>query len=218
MGIDLRNTREVSGAHSEFRVEIRDALHVGRSTGRRSNSADQCCRATIGRGCSQFSETFEVKPVAEPPREPLPPTPRWRAAVGSAAAAFAGCSDPRIKPRASSNRCGPSWPIGNYGPFRPNAIVCNCGGMRSDGILDTAHLARGTSNFVRRFFRISCGPRRGARRTVVSSSKPLAQSSKSLHSRYLETRLDLWTLHDAEQLAPVYWVRWSWVAPGVGAS
>jgi len=106
-GIDLRNTREVSGAHSEFRVGIRDAPHVGRPRGRPNSSADQCCRATAGRGRLQFSETFEAAPVAEPPPARLPPTLPWRVAVGSAAADFAGCSDPRTRPMASSNRCHP---------------------------------------------------------------------------------------------------------------
>jgi hypothetical protein len=215
MDIDLRNTREVSGVHSEFRVEIRDALHAGRPTGRQSNSAGQCCRATIGRGCWQFSETFEVKPVAEPPREPLPPTPPWRAAVGSAAAAFAGCSDPRIKPRASSNRCGPSRPFRNYGPSGPNAIARSC------GMWPMGFLIRRTSRAVRRTLyvdssRFSCGPPQGARRTVVSSSKPLAQSSSfSIPGAWKPGSYDLWTLHDAQQLAPVYWVPWSWVARGL---
>jgi hypothetical protein len=122
-GIDPRNSREVSGAHSESRVGIRNVPHVGRLRGRPSNSADQCRRATIGRGCSQFSETFEVEPVAGPPREPLPPTLPWRVAVGSAAAGFAGCSDPRMRPTASSNRCRPCRAVGNYGPSRPSAIV-----------------------------------------------------------------------------------------------
>lgn len=122
-GIGPRNTREVSGAHSESRVGIRNVPHVGRLRGRPSNSADQCRRATIGRGCSQFSETFEVEPVAGPPREPLPPTLPWRVAVGSAAAGFAGCSDPRMRPTASSNRCRPCRAVGNYGPSRPSAIV-----------------------------------------------------------------------------------------------
>ena len=106
-GIDPRNTREVSGAHSEFRVGIRDAPHVGRLRGRPSSCADQCCRATTGPGCSQFSEMFAAVPVAEPLPARLPPTLPWRVAVGSAAAGFAGCSDPRMKPTASSNRCHP---------------------------------------------------------------------------------------------------------------
>ena len=122
-GIDLRNTHEVSGAHSEFRVGIRDALHVGRPRGRLSNSADQCCHATIGQGYSQFSATFEVEPVAGPPREFPPPTLPWRVAPGSAAARFVGCSNRRMKPTASFNWCCPCRTVAKYGPSGPNAIV-----------------------------------------------------------------------------------------------
>jgi len=106
-GIDLRNMREVSGAHSEFRGEIRDAPRVGRLRARPNNSVDQCCHATAGRGCSQFWEMFEATPVAEPPPARLLPTLPWRATVGSAAADFAGCWNQRSKPTASSYRCHP---------------------------------------------------------------------------------------------------------------
>src|SRR5271169_3084675 len=146
-GIDLRNTREVSGAHSEFRVGIRDALHVGRPGGRLSNSADQCCHATIWRERSQFSETFEVEPVAAPPQESPPPTLPWRVALGSAAARFAGCSNPRMKPTASSIRCRMCRAVGKYGPSGPNAIV---GKRGSAWPIAVAHDAPSTENFVRR--------------------------------------------------------------------
>lgn len=77
----------------------------------------------------QFSETFEVKPVAGPPRESPPPTLPWRVTLGSAAARFAGCSNPRIKPTASSNRCRPCRAVGKYGPSGPNAIVGKSHGL-----------------------------------------------------------------------------------------
>src|SRR5271157_4718241 len=122
-GIDLRNTREVSGARSEFRVGIRDGPHVGRPIGRPSNSADRYCHATIGRGCSQFLETFEVEPMAAPPWESPRPTLSWQVALGSAAARFAGCSNPRMKPTRCSNRCRRCRSVGKYEPSGPNAIV-----------------------------------------------------------------------------------------------
>lgn len=164
-GIDLRNTREVSGAHSEFRVGIRDALPGGRPRGRLSKSADQCCNATIGRECSQFSETFEVEPVAAPPQESPPPTLPWRVALGSAAARFAGCSNPRMKPTASSNRCRMCRAVGKYGPSGPNAIV----GKRGSAWPSRA-------------------PHAALRTLQVQASSSLAQSSKFLHPGALETR------------------------------
>jgi hypothetical protein len=147
-GIDLRNTREGSGAHSEFRVGIRDALHVGQPRGRLGNLADQRCHATIGRECSQFSGTFEVEPVAAPQRESPPPTLPWRAAPGSAAARFAGCSNARMKSTASSNGCRTCRAVGKYEPSGPNAIV---GKRGCAWPIAVARDASSTSNFVCQF-------------------------------------------------------------------
>ena len=101
-GIDLRSTREVPRARCEFRVGIRGGPHVGRPGGGPSRAAAWFCRATHGRGHSQFLEVFEVGPVAGPPPAGLLPTlPPW-AAAGLAAVAFAFSYPATTKPSASS--------------------------------------------------------------------------------------------------------------------